>query len=498
MSISQITQESLRQLQESFSKPIEKAWVQPGSPTTGLQQYNLEKVAKRLFPVLTPLRNLIARTGPSFATAVNWKAITGINTTRTHPGIEEGRRGAVIATTVADYSASFKALGQEDSVTFESQYASRRFADIRNVASMNLLDSFFMAEEEVIFGGNNSIALGVPTAPTAVAAANDTGLTSTVTNRVNLLFRVVALTHQGYFYADRTDLTVGVKTTTSRTNQDGTSTTVKYGSSNKSLPSAAITPTAGQKITVTWPDVLGAHAYALYSGLTGAERLLGYYTVNRAVVLADEGAGNQLASAITADNSQDSLVFDGVLTQIQKSGNNGYRVSLNGAKLTPTGAGTCVEIDNALRTFANTYFLSPDVIYVHNQQYEDISNAIMKSTSGANSSLTINLANGTSMTAGHAVQAYVNKFSHGGAKVLEIRKHPNMIPGTILFWTNSLPYKLNGVPSIWEIEERQSYYMIEWPLKSRTYEFGVYCDELLKCYAPFACGVIVNVAPGLN
>jgi hypothetical protein len=47
-----------------------------------------------------------------------------------------------------------------------------------------------------------------------------------------------------------------------------------------------------------------------------------------------------------------------------------------------------------------------------------------------------------------------------------------------------------------QILTRKEYYQLEWPLKSRKYEYGVYTDEVLQHYAPFSMGVITNVAPG--
>jgi hypothetical protein len=37
---------------------------------------------------------------------------------------------------------------------------------------------------------------------------------------------------------------------------------------------------------------------------------------------------------------------------------------------------------------------------------------------------------------------------------------------------------------------------MDWPLKTRAYEFGVYAEEVLAVYAPFAMGVISNIANG--
>jgi hypothetical protein len=45
-----------------------------------------------------------------------------------------------------------------------------------------------------------------------------------------------------------------------------------------------------------------------------------------------------------------------------------------------------------------------------------------------------------------------------------------------------------------EVRARQDYYQIDWPVTSRNQAVGVYCEEVLVCYAPFAIGVINNIA----
>jgi hypothetical protein len=66
-------------LQAGATDPVAKAITQ----ATGLVAYNLEAPSKKLFPVLTPLRNKIPRKGGGDGTAVNWKAVTKINSGNT-------------------------------------------------------------------------------------------------------------------------------------------------------------------------------------------------------------------------------------------------------------------------------------------------------------------------------------------------------------------------------------------------------------------------------
>jgi hypothetical protein len=79
---------------------------------------------------------------------------------------------------------------------------------------------------------------------------------------------------------------------------------------------------------------------------------------------------------------------------------------------------------------------------------------------------------------------------------IPIQVHPILPPGTILFYTDQLPYPLNGVADVVRKKLRRDYYQMEWPLKSRKYEYGVYADGVLQHYAPFSLGVITNIANG--
>jgi hypothetical protein len=75
------------------------------------------------------------------------------------------------------------------------------------------------------------------------------------------------------------------------------------------------------------------------------------------------------------------------------------------------------------------------------------------------------------------VGQYLNKFT---GQLLKVRIHPYAVPGTILFTTKTLPYPQSGVNTVAQIKCRKEYYMIEWPLRTRKYEYGCYVDEVLQ------------------
>jgi hypothetical protein len=63
--------------------------------------------------------------------------------------------------------------------------------------------------------------------------------------------------------------------------------------------------------------------------------------------------------------------------------------------------------------------------------------------------------------------------------------------------SETLPYPLSGVSNVIEKHYRQDYYQIEWPLRKRRYESGVYVDGALAHYFPPATAIINNIADGI-
>ena len=98
--------------------------------------------------------------------------------------------------------------------------------------------------------------------------------------------------------------------------------------------------------------------------------------------------------------------------------------------------------------------------------------------------------------AGQVVGYYFNPFTMNGGQLIPIRLHPNLPPGTIFGWCENLPgyYESANVPVTAEVQCRRDYYQIPWPLITRANETGVYAEEVLVVYAPFALGVITNIA----
>lgn len=490
------TLELMKAAQATPDQLLNKAFTQSGSATTGLTYYDLEAPAKTLYPVMVPLRNRIPRVSGKGGIQANWRAITGININAVNAGVGQGNRGGVIATSTAEYNAAYKGLGLEDYVTFEADYSAEGFDDVRARAVEGLLRSLMIQEERVILGGNNSVALGTCPTPTA-AAVTTGGALADATYKVYC----VALTLEAYL---NSSVSGGIPTgAVTRTNADGSTDTYGPGTSKKSAVATAVLSggSGAGRVTAYVTPVDGAVAYAWFWGESGSE-LLGAITTINSVNATAAATGTQNASAVgAADASTNDLVYDGLLSQIMKSGSGAYVYEMatgtpgTGTPLTADGYGGIVEIDAALKSFWDNYRLTPTEIIVGAQELMNISSKVLAGTSNAAHNFTF-AVDQSMIGGGVMVRSYLNKFGMAGPTSIPISLHPNMPPGTIMFYSDATPYPLSNVPQILRILTRREYYQIEWPLRSRKYEYGVYADEVLQNYFPPAFGLIRNIANG--
>lgn len=480
---------------------LQKAWVQPASAATGLQVYDLEAPAKLLYPVLTPLRNKIPRVGGGRGIQANWRAITGINTSRISAGLGQGNRGGVIDQTTQDYFAAFRGIGLDNYVTFEADMSAEGFQDLKATAVQSLLRALMIEEEFLIIGGNGTTGLG--TTPTPSLTALTTG--GTIPDSTNVSVGCVALTLEGL---RNVTVASGVPGTTpgiiTRTNADGS--TENYGAGVAAPSATAVissgTPGGTAAVSAHVAPVVGAFGYAWYAGVSPNLRITAVTTLNSVLITALPGSG-QLFSALSGDQSVNNLVFDGFSAIAAKSGSGAYWAAMptgvdgTGTPLTPDGSGGVVEIDVALQSFWDNRRLSPTEIWVDSQVQNYIRRKVLTAPSGSVplSRFTIQTAQ-EQVRGGSMVRGYLNPFGLGQAQEIPIRLHPNLPAGTMMFLTEQLPYALNDVQNVYQIKTRREYYQIEWPLRTRKYEYGVYADQVLQHYFPPSLGFIVNIGKG--
>ncbi len=492
-----LTKETIELMKSAQSEAnIQKAFAQPGSPVEGLQTYDLTAPSQKLYPVLTPLRNRIPRVGGGRAIQANWKAITGINTSNQRAGVAEGQRGGAIEQTTVERMAAYRGFGLENFVTFEADYAAKGFEDIKAQAVTQTLQATMIAEEMMILGGNTTLKMGVTPTPTLVASTDAAGAISAAT----LSVICVALGLQAYWdVAGANNGAVGqaldiasakVPGEITRQNTDGTTTTFGGGSAQKSAAGSVTVGAAGKKVTASIPAVRGAVAYAWYWGVAGSEKL-GAVTTAAKVEITANAAGTQAASELTKDNSTSSLEYDGLLTQIALPDSGGYFSDKRAGALTSDGAGGVYEFEEAFIHFFTRYRLSPDTVYVNARDLVSLTKLIIGNSGAPLIKLNVDISNTNNIRAGTVVGSYLNKVT---GDELNIVVHPNLPAGSYLFYSSRLPAYVQGATSPIQIRTRQEYYQIEWPLRTRKYEYGVYADAVLQCLFTPAFGLITNAA----
>ena len=170
-----------------------------------------------------------------------------------------------------------------------------------------------------------------------------------------------------------------------------------------------------------------------------------------------------------------------------------------GTPLTSSGRGSVTEIDDMFQQMWNLYQVSSTVLYVNVQELRNITAKVLSNASGPLLKYEVATdGNPYDLAAAGAVSFYFNPFTLNGGLKIPVRIHPRVPPGTIIGYAENLPiqYQSNEVPNVAEVKTRQDYYQIDWPVVTRQRQVGVYAEEVLAIYAPFAMGVITNIANG--
>jgi hypothetical protein len=526
----QTTAATLAAMDRVLSNGVDGAGVQAlakagytanATSTAGVQGYDLSPIVLTLYPFLAPFSHgisypgsgaqgpaYVAREADGFGSGPNWKAYLTIDSTFIPGGVSEGNRNATQTPTMADYSGTYKGFGMEHQVTDEAYYAGAGFVDLLARAQVENLQSSFLKEEWLDLFGNTTttgIALGTANTPSGTKTAG-----GSMTAQATVCY-VVGLTGMGWYYNQQGSdaaVTAGVKVQYTRTNADGSTDTIKPGHGIISAESSAIT-TETTNLSVLWKVLpkRGELAWAWFTGTTGAAtcKLAKITSVPQFLQTVD-AAGTQLANVadLGVDNSQHALDYDGVFTQISKSGSNGYFKIMGGtvaggAKLTPNGLGGIVEIDAAnLDRFVN-YKLGVDTWWVNAQQAGDIQLLCLSNSAGTDKGIATvfypaNIESMKTIIGGNGGPEFIY-INRATGMPQRIKTHPWIPAGTMLGTSQTIPYNMNNVPSVWKKKLRKEWYSEMWPKTSRKQQFGQYADGLLQCLVPFANAVIVGVLP---
>ena len=458
--------------QGALSPDISKAW----NIASGLQAYNLEALHS-LFPVLTPIRNATSRVKGK-GKKVEYKTITGINTTGLQGLVAEGSAASIVTTATVDKTATYKSLALGDTVTFESEWSGLGFVDLKALAVTNLLRAVMQVEENLLLFGQAATAAAAEQAPGAVGASPQPALTGNASGG-----SIAAAT----YYAKQTAIT----------------------GMGESLPSAATAVAVGGTGagSITWTPVFPAGqpviGFNLYLSTTSGGT---YYLVASANVAASRSSGQLPGGSLTwltngdaltvtsipaagttapaADASGNDLSYNGIYTQMW-GGSGATLVNAGGAL-------TVAAITSVLQKLWNSARGDPDAIYCNAQESVKLTGL----TLGAGAPYQVLL---TQDQVGQAAANFrVARFTNPVTGTeLPIIVHPTVPQGTMLFLQKKLPgwYVPTDVPTVWEWDGPQDYVEIDYPPTSSNplWQAEVRAYGALKLYLPLLQGALYGI-----
>lgn len=530
----------MKALVADYADRMTKAGV---STSLGYNFYDLRGPAYLVYPVETPLRNMLARWGKvnaGYGTAVHWK-YTSVGpgngaSSQQYAGAAEGKRVGTSLPNENDAIATYSELGVERAVTFTAEFAGEGYTDNVSDEHIRGLHQLELQEESIMWGGNagtgtglNGFQLGTANTPTLALAASipagqpSDGSVAGFTNNTTVSIRVVELTMLGYpnngqygYQAAPTVGATGLVPTYSRSDAGpySDSDTIFGGMGQISASSAvstAITSTPFVKAAVV--PKKGAFAWAWFvddqdatTPSTANAFLAAITTVPYCYFgsLSAHGliSGNQAASAagLNADHSANTLDFSGVIAWAVTSGvvlnqSDISKIDLsvgttNNGLLQPVEVGTSktaaiAQLDYDLLQQWNAFQTVADEIWASADAKNSITHAIMVGGAQAYRFETTRDAQGN-ILGGAVVSGYKSIYSMKatGSDELPIRIHPMLPAGTIIYHKRTNPYPHSRIPGYDGMFVQRDYYGVEWPVNKRQWEFGTYVHETYGNYIP--------------
>ncbi|AFK87712.1 hypothetical protein Tsac_2859 [Thermoanaerobacterium phage THSA-485A] len=433
---------------------------------SGLQMYNLEPAAKVLTPIFSPIRNKLPRV-PGHGKAIEFKAITEVDTTGQSAVAIEGTLANAVTTGIADVTIAYRPFGlSSDPVTYEAEWAAEGFATKpRELAIANLLKATMRAEEKLIlFGqgqpgqittnGTDSWTFGgmVGNAPQPVVA-DTTGGTIASSSTVYVVETV--LTGMG-----------------------------------ESLPSAVVTHALGASanaITVTpvYPTGIPALSFNIYVGTSASGPFYLAASTNGAAVTIN-AVPNSGQTPPTTDNSGNTNAFNGIFAYLFAQG-SGAQITKLGGELTSLS-----PIDSLLESLFDNSAADPSDMYVNSYESKTITKLVLGQGS---TPYFLTIDNQNAATANYRVARYVNPIT--GTEV-KINVHKYMPQGNILVLSHNLPewYVGSDIEAPFQMNLVQDYTEIDYPptAASPRWISEIRCFGALQGYIPSVHGAIVGIS----
>lgn len=446
----------ISQLSTQISAELGKDISLTSPLSSGMVPFDLVAPARLIYPVYSPLRNLVPRV-PGQGTAHRAKVITEISgalpgqlgVAGNRVSIGELPAGGSMSQwpnqlpgsgsqTGVDVTVPYRFHGLTEAVSWLAQFAGQGFEDTAGLASLVLLQEAMLLEERAMIGAT-SIALATPAAPT-LTAVNSGSLTATVWVKV---------------------------------------TALNYYGETAASPVTSLALSA-QNVQVGIIPVPGALAYNVYIGQGTTQPanlyLAGTFGGTKATLSVVAASG---PTAPTTDSGTSATTdYEGFIPTI--SGHSAgagaiYPSGFQGSYVNQA-VGDVLKADvvnTALEAMWNGpsgIFADPDDLWVEGTDVTRLADDLATSSS-SNYRFFIGQPEVGGVQAGVAVDQFRNPITR---KVINVRVHPYFPQGTAMLPSWKLPQPWSNVGNVWENVMVQDYLSISWPVVDVTFRYSLF------------------------
>lgn len=487
-------QQFAQQISQTLTAELGKTISLTAPLSTGLVPYDLVAPSRLIYPVYSPLRNKLPRTGGQ-GTSRKVKVLTGVS--GSHTGSQSVLRwsipefpggGGLAATnwpnqlpgagsqTAVDVSVPYKFFGITEALSWLAQFAGQGFEDVSALTNLVLLQEAMLAEEHMILQGSAG-NLSTPSAPTLAARAAATGETALSGVTTNVYVKVSATTFFGETLA---------------------STGANVAWSATDVVDVTIIPVAGAaqyNIYVTTGTAAGT--YYLMASAVGGHK----YTLQGALPTG----GTQPPTADTGTGSaNDYDGMFGILTNHVASGTyptSGYKggyinqtvgSTLTNSVLFDAFSGLWDNSSSLNTSDSGGFRADPAELIVEGLDASNFAANILSQAAGGQTSyqLRIDQDEVGSIRAGAAVSQIQNPITRS---MVSLVTHPYLQQGSAMLMTYNLPMSFANVSNAWEVANVQDYVSISWPVIDVTFRYSIFQYGALIGIAPQYSGLLQGI-----
>lgn len=441
---------------------------------TGFQPYNLESGARLLFPVMSPIRNVIPRR-KGLGSATKFKAIIGINTTNVSIFAAEGTRGNQPTTEEVDVSVPYVYMGLQDSVSLEADIEARGLINLRATASANLLRSFMQGEEQaILFGQSAGAVTGMSSAGTAVSIG---GLSGRPSNPTLSTATSAGATLNTTYFVFITQVT-------------------GYGESLANTGPVSQAVTTGNALVITFPAKPAGQAVLYYNAYIGTASGGPFQKIvqasnGQALNITSYTAG--AATLPAADGTGSTLAYNGLLAQIAAAatGNTGVNSGSYVSQL--NGTLTMAALHTMVKSLWDNARGNPDVLYCNSTEGGKITDLVLPQGSSQPYYLVVNEQK--DLMGDYRIGRLVNRVTGGEIRV---DTHPFLPQGNLLALSTKLPnwYPGSGIESVFAMDLPLDYTQIDYASTAPSYPFEIRAIGALLLYLPSIHGWLGGITAG--